>query len=172
MGNLSVEQRQQIKFLQDNLGTFRKLASWSMEQLADRIGVSKQTASNLEKKKTEMTLTQYIAIRAVLDYETQINEDNIALRRAINVLLNENREYSPEEQKSYAAKLAVAAAALAGGATPAMLLAYLTISPLLPVGPDLMVVPMLATWMGKIVPQGAEKKKKGGNRNAEKLKDL
>lgn len=170
MGDLCVEQRQQIELLQDNLGTFRRLAGWSMEQLADRIGFSKQTASNLENKKTEMTLTQYIAIRAVLDYETQINEDNIALKCAISVLLNENRKYSPEEQKSCAAILAVAAAALAGGATPAMVLTYQIISQVFPAGGDLMVVPMLATWMSKVIPQGKEKKK-GGKRNVEKLKD-
>lgn len=161
MGDLSVEQKQQIQLMQDNLGTFRKLAGWSMEQLADRVGFSKQTASNLENKKTEMTLTQYIAIRAVLDYEMQVKRDNLPLQNAVRVLLNENEDHSPEEQKAYAAKMAMAAAALAGGATPSMLLAHLAIAPMFPIGADLMV-PMLTTWMQKIIPHETKKKKRGG----------
>ena len=58
-----------IERLQDNLALIRKAGGWSAEEFGDMIGVTKQTISNLENKKTPLSKTQYIAIRAVLDYE-------------------------------------------------------------------------------------------------------
>ena len=58
-----------VEKLQNNLLLIRKAGGWSAEEFGDMIGVTKQTISNLENKKTKMTKTQYIAIRAVLDYE-------------------------------------------------------------------------------------------------------
>ena len=58
-----------ITKLQNNLLLIRNAGGWTAEVFGDMIGVTKQTISNLENKKTEMTKTQYIAIRAVLDYE-------------------------------------------------------------------------------------------------------
>ena len=55
-----------ITKLQNNLLLIRNAGGWTAEVFGDMIGVTKQTISNLENKKTEMTKTQYIAIRAVL----------------------------------------------------------------------------------------------------------
>ena len=60
-----------ITKLQNNLLLIRNAGGWTAEVFGDMIGVTKQTISNLENKKTEMTKTQYIAIRAVLDYEME-----------------------------------------------------------------------------------------------------
>ena len=61
--------------LQKNLPIIRNLAWWTAEDLGGRIGVTRQTITNMEKSATlAMTKTQYIAIRAVLDY--QIEESN------------------------------------------------------------------------------------------------
>ena len=62
------------------------------------IGVTKQTISNLENKKTEMTKTQYIAIRAVLDYEMEENPNREILKSAVNFALHSD-EVSEEDQK-------------------------------------------------------------------------
>ena len=62
-----------ITKLQNNLLLIRNAGGWTAEVFGDMIGVTKQTISNLENKKTEMTKTQYIAIRAVLDYEMEEN---------------------------------------------------------------------------------------------------
>lgn len=48
---------EQINLLQINLQTIRKLAGWTIEELGDRIGVTKQMISNLENMKTKMSLT-------------------------------------------------------------------------------------------------------------------
>ena len=67
--------------------------------IRDMIGVTKQTISNLENKKTEMTKTQYIAIRAVLDYEMEENPNREILKSAVNLALHSD-EVSEEDQKS------------------------------------------------------------------------
>ena len=58
-----------IDFLQEHLSAIRKLLGWSAAVLGDKIGVTKQTISNLENKKTVMTKTQYIAFRSVMEHE-------------------------------------------------------------------------------------------------------
>lgn len=88
MENKKNERQLQINRLQQNLSSIRKIAGWSAETLGNKIGVTKQTISNLENKKTPMTFTQYIAIRAVLDAETETNKDNEALPKVISILLD------------------------------------------------------------------------------------
>ena len=58
-----------ITSLQKYLPMLRKLYGWTMEQLGDRIGVTKQTISNLERGNPKMTKLQYIAIRSVFELE-------------------------------------------------------------------------------------------------------
>jgi transcriptional regulator with XRE-family HTH domain len=89
----------EIKKLQDNLLLIRKIGGWSAEEFGEMIGVSKQTISNLENKKTAMTKTQYIAIRAVLDYEIAEHPDNEALSSAVNLSLNSDN-LTDENKKS------------------------------------------------------------------------
>ena len=77
--------------LQDNLALIRKAGGQSAEEFGDMIGVTKQTISNLENKKTPLSKTQYIAIRAVLDYEiaerSERGEDT-GLASTVNICLN------------------------------------------------------------------------------------
>ena len=74
--------------LQKNLPIIRNLAGWTAEDLGERIGVTRQTITNLEKSDTlAMTKTQYIAIRAVLDYQIEETK-NSALADAITVLVD------------------------------------------------------------------------------------
>lgn len=46
-----------ITKLQNNLLLIRNAGGWTAEVFGDMIGVTKQTISNLENKKTEMTKT-------------------------------------------------------------------------------------------------------------------
>lgn len=78
----------EIKKLQDNLLLIRKAGGWSAEEFGEMIGVTKQTISNLENKKTVMSKTQYIAIRAVLDYEMSDRPEDKTLASAVNLSLN------------------------------------------------------------------------------------
>lgn len=109
-------QQQEIKRLQENLGTIRKIAGWTTQDLGERIGVTKQTISNLENKKTDMTLTQYIAIRTILDYEIANNEGNEVLPQVVHLLLDVPiEELSIEDRKKIHNTVTTLAAASAGG---------------------------------------------------------
>lgn len=90
-----------------------------MEDLGDRIGVTKQTISNLEnhKKDSKMTLTQYLAIRSVLDYEAarrlEKNENDTLLLFAIRKVLDE--DLSEDNLDETEDGIAFLASAVAGG---------------------------------------------------------
>ena len=76
-----------ISRLQDNLSLIRKAGGWTAEEFGDYIGVTKQTISNLENKKTPMSKTQYIAIRAVLEYELEQRKQDKVFVSTVNLVL-------------------------------------------------------------------------------------
>lgn len=105
-----------IKKLQVNLSSIRKIAGWTAQDLGKKIGVTKQTISNLENQKTEMTLTQYIAIRTVLDYEIENNKSNEVLPQVVHILLDvPDEEISGEDRAKINQAVTTLAAASVGG---------------------------------------------------------
>lgn len=147
----------QIVRLQKNLSSIRKIAGWTAEQLGEKIGVTKQTISNLENEKTPMTLTQYIAIRAIIDYEIQANKENVVLPKVVEILLDKEEEYSEEEHDRISKNVSTIASTAAGGASGA---------PLLEVAKLLLGVFFInfdgvvktSVWLSKIM-KGSKKKK-------------
>lgn len=85
--------------LQNNLALIRKLAGWTSADLGELIGVTKQTISNLENNRTPMTKTQYIAIRAMIDYEISSNKDTTALAQVVHLLLDADDISEDDQQK-------------------------------------------------------------------------
>ena len=73
-------EKEAIERLQTNLRAIRILLGWSSADLADILGVTKETVTNLERGKTTMTCVQYYAISLVL--ETAINMDEYIVRHA------------------------------------------------------------------------------------------
>ena len=117
-GGDQVENRNEeeiISFLQDNLSSVRKIAGWTTEEFGDKIGVTKQTISNLENKKTVMTRTQYIAIGAVLKYEIPNNKNSEVLAYVVNILLDDDKSYSAEERRKIKENIDMLAIASMGG---------------------------------------------------------
>lgn len=164
----------EIARLQENLSVIRKIAGWTTEDLGERIGVTKQTISNLENNKTTMTLTQYIAIRSVLDYELQTNPENVALAQIVDILLNQEAQTDEDEQKIKKVKTVLAAAA-AGGVGSATLASIsstlfategIKLASSLAVGAVAVSNPLLAgaigvgssIWMSKIIQKKNKKK--------------
>ena len=78
--------KKQIRLLQDNLLSIRKIAGLTAEKLGEKIGVTKQTILNLENGKTELTFPHYLAIRTMLDYEIEQNPENTALAQVVEVM--------------------------------------------------------------------------------------
>ena len=87
--------------LHENLQTIRKVAGWSAEELGNKLGVSKQSIRNLETGKNKLSKTQYIAIRAVLDYKVASNDpESDALQRVITAILDTEDEDTDETYDS------------------------------------------------------------------------
>lgn len=125
---------QDIQRLQDNLQTIRQVGGWTAEEFGEMIGVTKQTISNLENKRTAMTKTMYIAIRAVLDAEIKEMPENTALAQMVDLLLNSD-DLSPEIREkarnaaafaSGARKSGIESAAITAGIVALMGAAFLT----------------------------------------------
>jgi transcriptional regulator with XRE-family HTH domain len=117
----TTEREQQIKRLQQNLSSIRKIAGWTAEALGEKIGVTKQTISNLENKKSPMNFTQYIAIRSVLDYEIEINKENEVLPKVIALLLDSDDELDEDDYSKVQEVVGTVAATAVGGTTAAKL---------------------------------------------------
>lgn len=94
---MSVFDTKKVERLQKNLATLRKIAGWSAEDLADMVGVTRQTIMNLENNcDYRMTKMQYIAIRAVMEAEVE-ESNNSTLSQVINILID--KDDVSEEQK-------------------------------------------------------------------------
>lgn len=105
-----------IERLQNSLTIIRKVAGWSAEDLGNLIGVTKQTISNIENKKTPMTLTQYIAIRAIIDYEIQNNPESADLQTVVTLLVdNDDEDLTEEQVKTKKENIQLITKAAAGG---------------------------------------------------------
>ncbi|MBU7006047.1 helix-turn-helix transcriptional regulator [Phosphitispora fastidiosa] len=115
------KKQKQIQLLQQNLCSIRKIAGWTAEQLGEKIGVTKQTISNLENSKSPMNLTQYIAIRSILDYEIESNPDNTVLPQVINILVDRGAELEEENYSEIKETVDTVAASASDGKTGASL---------------------------------------------------
>ena len=94
----------QLQIMQENLCDLRKIAGWTAETLATKIGVTKQTISNLETQKVKLTRIQYIAIRSVFECEAASQSNNPTLRKVMGILF----QAMPGDYESYRDKLRTA----------------------------------------------------------------
>jgi len=145
------KQKAQIEILQKHLSSIRKIAGWTAEELGNKIGVTKQTVSNLENQKTPMTLTQYIAIRAIIDYEIQTNKENTVLPQVITILLDQHETFNEEEREKISGHIKTLAASAAGGIGGAALagLASTLIGSFIGLAPFVAGI-ATATWLSKL----------------------
>ena len=121
MPRITENKDSQVLLLQQNLAAIRKIAGWTAEQLADKIGVTKQTISNLETGKSPMNLTQYIAIRAIFDHEIETNKENTVLPQVIAILLDKGDELNEEDYAKVKEAINTVSISAAGGVTGATL---------------------------------------------------
>lgn len=119
----STEQLFLISLLQDNLASIRKIAGWTSEELGNKIGVTKQTISNLENNKTPMTISQYISIRTVIDYQIENDPENTILPQAVKILLDGEDIISKKEYVKAQKAIETVAAAAASGVSGSTLFA-------------------------------------------------
>lgn len=87
MATAELEQRWIDKF-QENLSIIRKVAGWTTQELADELGVARQTVSNLETGRSPMTKLQYLALRTVFNTEIA-GRENRDLAKVIKTLVDD-----------------------------------------------------------------------------------
>ncbi len=95
----------EIEKLTQSLPSIRKIAGWSSEELGELIGVTKQTISNIETRKSKMSKTQYIAIRTIIDYEITEHPENELLANVVNILLDSDDTKENEEKAKATIKM-------------------------------------------------------------------
>ena len=104
-----------IEVMQRYLPSLRKIAGWTAEDLGKRLGVTKQTISNLENKKVNMTKIQYIALRVIFENEIRNIATNATLKRAICILFYNDAVYTEKKESEIFQALESLAAAASGG---------------------------------------------------------
>jgi DNA-binding XRE family transcriptional regulator len=121
MSENTINRVQAISRLQQNLSAIRKIAGWTTEQMGKKIGVTKQTISNLENRKSPMNFTQYIAIHSVIDAEIENNKENEVLPKVVALLLDSEDEIDDKAYSQVQEVVGTVAATAAGGTSPAKL---------------------------------------------------
>ena len=105
----------EMQIMQDNLSDLRKIAGWTAEVLAKKLGITKQTISNIENQKVKISTIQYIAIRAVFECELASNPTNTTLRKVMEVLFQAMPPvYSSRKEDIRAAMISIASISAAG----------------------------------------------------------
>ena len=115
---INADRTKKIEVLQDNLSSIRKIAGWTTEEFGEKIGVTKQTISNLENGNSKMNFTQYIAIRSVLDCEIEENknnENNEVLASVVDIVFNHCENLKEDDYKGVSEGISTVAAAATGG---------------------------------------------------------
>ena len=90
--------QEEIQNLQDSLYVIRKAGGWTAEQFGDLLDITKQSVRNLETHVSKMSLTQYIAIRSVLDYQIEHHPENELLKKTVQLTLCSG-DLSPEDKE-------------------------------------------------------------------------
>lgn len=73
--------------LQKYLPLIRSAAGWTAEELGSKIGVTKQTISNLENQKTRMSKLQYLAIQMVISQKIATTPDDLTLANVMRLVM-------------------------------------------------------------------------------------
>lgn len=85
--NINQLRTSMISNMQSSIKFIRPLLGLSVQEMAELMGVTRQTINNLESNKSSMSVTQYIAICAVIDNKCK---DNYEVLRAINAIIRAN----------------------------------------------------------------------------------
>ena len=78
--------------LQKYLPLIRNAAGWTAEELGNKIGVTKQTISNLENQRTRMSKTQYLAIQMVISQKIATTPEDLTLANIMKLMMDTDEE--------------------------------------------------------------------------------
>ena len=96
----------EIKRMQKHLLLIRRALGWTADYFGDKIGVTRQTINNIEAGRNELTKTQYIAMRSVIDNEiirlTESDKDSKVAKliyELLDVYVDHPENYDEEEKQ-------------------------------------------------------------------------
>lgn len=108
----------EVSSLQEHLLLIRRCVGWTAKEFGERIGVTRQTINNLELRRNNLTKTQYLAIRYVLNEEIQKSlddDDTEMLRCILEIFVDHPERYTKEQQEQCLAKANLMAPAILAG---------------------------------------------------------
>ena len=104
--------------MQKHLLLIRRTVGWTAKEFGEKIGVTRQTINNIEGGRYDLTKTQYIAMRSVLDAEmAQSPEDTEMLRTLLEILVDHPENYSKSEREQLLSKANMLSPAILSGAS-------------------------------------------------------
>ena len=89
---------ERAEYLRMYLKDFRNLAGWTAEELGDMRGVTRQAINNIEKKKSNLSIAQYMAITTLL-YRKSIAGGfaNSVIPQILYSLVENRKKYTTEQ---------------------------------------------------------------------------
>lgn len=103
--------------LQKYLPLIRNAAGWTAEELGQKIGVTKQTISNIETLKTRMSKTQYLAIQMVISQKIATTTNDTTLANIMKMVFETDEEETIDYSQVEKAITAVQATTESVGST-------------------------------------------------------
>ncbi len=90
----------EIERFQENIGLIRKILGMSEKELAESIGVTRQTINSIANKKYTLTRTQYLAMRMIIEDEKKDSpKENEMLAYVIDVLVDNPENYTKKDKE-------------------------------------------------------------------------
>ena len=78
MPNITAIQKAQLEFIQKNFRKFRLICEWTANDVAEVLGITRQTVNNIELGKTKLSPLQYIAFVSMLEHRKQCTPEIVA----------------------------------------------------------------------------------------------
>ena len=101
---------------QENLGNCRKLLGWSCDDFGKYVGLSRQTVYNIETGKCDISKTQYIAMRSIIDSEILANpEETKIVALFLKVFVDDPNSCSDKDRKILLDKINLNMPSIAAG---------------------------------------------------------
>ncbi len=151
--DMEKQQNSDIIKLQKYLPIIRNAGGWSSDEFAKKLGISRQALSKLENSPTyNMSQTNYMAIRTLLDYEINNNPDNELLQAVVNICLDDEELKVPKDRITDDDRRSVNAfitGAKKTGLDNKVVLAG--IAAMLGVGAGILVAPAATAWIVKLL---------------------
>ncbi|MBO7430240.1 MAG: helix-turn-helix transcriptional regulator [Spirochaetia bacterium] len=89
----------EVSIMQDHLQELRKLAGWSVDELSQKMGLTRQAVYALENGQAKMNQLHYLALIHLFSIECDYHKENKALAAVLNLLFNDTDNYIAKKEE-------------------------------------------------------------------------